>query len=393
MQEGFKNSKNFCIWITGLLCSGKASIAKKLAEIFQKWGRKQGRPCSSLKNEEINSINRYENIIKGIYKKLLLREVDHPSLQYYSEYLNKVGVEGIPEVVRNIIDSAEFFVIYTEYIRKFPSEQSFSVPEDFYSLCEQPVYIIIHIPKTAGISLRLYLYNHFKQEIFLYVTGGNSKLMAKYPLYFFLEYKFIMGHFDYDFIRFIPRKEKFLITFLREPLDRLWSHYRFMRFLFKSTNYSNSEELPHYILMKDSYELPPKEFFKKYKDKLFYNYMSKLILGHTKFQEIINKYNSFSTEKEKSEFLEEEFRPLVQNRLEEFFFIGLFEDFEASLKSLIIRLGAQPLSEVPKENITKEKLELTMDIKEFLEEFITLDRIVYEEGKKLYYSRFKTVGR
>jgi len=39
MQEGFKNcknSKNFCVWLTGLPCLGKTTIAKKLPEILGK---------------------------------------------------------------------------------------------------------------------------------------------------------------------------------------------------------------------------------------------------------------------------------------------------------------------------------------------------------------------
>jgi len=38
MQESFKDGKGFCVWLTGLPCSGKTTLARKLSEILQNQG-------------------------------------------------------------------------------------------------------------------------------------------------------------------------------------------------------------------------------------------------------------------------------------------------------------------------------------------------------------------
>lgn len=322
----------------------------------------------------------YRILIDEIYKALLLRKADSQALKNYSKLFEEKGMEAIPILLKNIINSEEFFRVYTENIQK-----NFS--EDPYSDYKKPCYMIIHIPKTAGISLRKYLYTFFKNEIYPFPTGIGVKSIIKYPLDFLLKYQFIMGHIDYDFIKIIPREKKFLITFLRNPINRMWSAYNF----WKSIDYKSiSPEHMDYKLPKDANELDILDFFSKYKN-ILWNEMSRFILGSSLFSKIKTEYFKLDTHQRK-DFLESYVRPIVKDRLNEFFFIGLQEDYERSLKNLIKRLGKEPTEEIPRENITKKKEKLTDEIKEFLKELVEIDNIVYEEGKKLYYEKFAKEG-
>ena len=319
----------------------------------------------------------YRRFINEIYKVLLLREADPSGLEAYSKlFEEKEFDEAIIILLDSIVRSEEFFRVYTENIQPIFSE-------DPYSDYKKPCYIIIHIPKTAGITLRTALYNVFKDEIYPIPMGFHSQTIIKYPLDFFLRYRFIMGHVDYDFVNILPRERKFLITFLRDPINRLWSAYNF----WKSIDYKSlSSNHINYEFLKDVNELSIKEFFAKYKDSIW-NEMSRYILGHTLFFKIKSEYFQIDP-KERKFYLKYYVRPIIKDRLNEFFFIGLQEDYERSVKSLIRKLGGEPLEEIPKENVTKKKEKLTEDIRKLLKKFVEIDNIVYEEGKKLYYEKF-----
>jgi len=325
----------------------------------------------------------YKNLINDIYKALLLRDADPEGLKSCSVILEKEGLKALPVIIGGIINSEEFFLKYTEFIRNDFSKYYtlYEKTSAFYDLCNTSAYVIIHIPKTAGISLRKYIYEHFKDEIFPSPTGISSASMFKYPLSFFLKYRFIMGHIDYDFVKLIPKKEKFLITFLREPVSRIWSLYNYWKF-----NVPHSLH-PDYEVPLDANELPKLEFFEKYQTMLW-NEISRYVLGNSNFLEIKNEYFNLSAETRKY-FLENKIRPMIQRRMKEFFFIGIYEDYERGLRNLVKKLGKEPLQYVPRENVNMQKTQLTEEDRNIIEPLVDIDKIIYEEGKKLYEENFQ----
>lgn len=105
-----------------------------------------------------------------------------------------------------------------------------------------PKFIFIHIPKTAGTSFRenvlkplyrdKFYYDksmtltreekehNLKNDLMLYNWG-----ISNYPQDF-RKYDVIGGHFSFDKYK---RFDSPMITFLREPLERIVSHYYFYR--------------------------------------------------------------------------------------------------------------------------------------------------------------------
>lgn len=94
---------------------------------------------------------------------------------------------------------------------------------------DQPL-ISIHIPKTAGISLRKVLQNWFKDKLLLhYFNEKENKLPAKYKLEPGI---CIHGHFNaqrgFGVSDYYKKAEQF-ITFFREPLELQLSNYFFIK--------------------------------------------------------------------------------------------------------------------------------------------------------------------
>ncbi len=86
--------------------------------------------------------------------------------------------------------------------------------------------VVIHIPKTAGVSLR----SRLERSLPPYSVSPHSNAFAMTekeaaPL---RSYRVISGHISWiDVQRFFPSRKKF--TFLRDPLDRCISWYFFLR--------------------------------------------------------------------------------------------------------------------------------------------------------------------
>jgi hypothetical protein len=113
--------------------------------------------------------------------------------------------------------------------------------------------VFYHIPKCAGSSIRLMLYNYFMNkynENLIYCPDfrnasmhltfelNSNEIMDNYE-YDFTNLKVILHHIRYynhntnDIIYRIP-KPKYQITFLREPIRRFISHYYFFEYIDKT---------------------------------------------------------------------------------------------------------------------------------------------------------------
>lgn len=102
--------------------------------------------------------------------------------------------------------------------------------------------ISVHVPKTAGTSFRNSLVKTFGERLLLdystqpssrYLTHRASYLKHKYGFLWkgrkiVSRYEVIHGHFPADMFDFLPGPKQFCM-FMRQPVDRLVSHYLFWK--------------------------------------------------------------------------------------------------------------------------------------------------------------------
>jgi hypothetical protein len=82
--------------------------------------------------------------------------------------------------------------------------------------------VLVHIPKTAGTTLRLLLEGRFRPEEInsRYDRVWNTDLAG---------YRFVSGHYFLDFLRRLLPGNPVFITFLRDPIERTLSDYAQMQ--------------------------------------------------------------------------------------------------------------------------------------------------------------------
>lgn len=86
--------------------------------------------------------------------------------------------------------------------------------------------VFLHIPKTAGQSVRKTLGSIYGEENLSPVLVNRQ--WRDHPPESLLRYRVFTGHLDWDKLDFVP-SPKIVFTILREPLERIASFYLYMR--------------------------------------------------------------------------------------------------------------------------------------------------------------------
>lgn len=89
-------------------------------------------------------------------------------------------------------------------------------------------YIVMHIPKCAGTSLRIALEEHFGRQALLLLYSRRDQFGRPHRPFSTYEQPFIIGHFGVDHFRDDEHGRR-VITFMRDPVDRVLSHYYYWR--------------------------------------------------------------------------------------------------------------------------------------------------------------------
>jgi hypothetical protein len=98
-------------------------------------------------------------------------------------------------------------------------------------------FLFLHIPKCAGSSLRCILSDYFQQiykedEIFIPNANHNINFLSTYfqqicELYEYDKMKVVLAHCKYNDLKHMNVHSNYKITFLRDPIERIISHYYF----------------------------------------------------------------------------------------------------------------------------------------------------------------------
>ena len=308
-----------------------------------------------------------------------LREDIRKVLQHFEFMDHKVIARGIKE---------EDFLVYfqNEYI--YPT----IIVNQYGSLMRavghnlegsEEKIIFLHVPKTAGTSLYYLFLNVFGEENVS--PAFQSSLVI--PLYFFLKYKVIWGHFFFSEIKAMPVKKKIIVSFVRDPIERLWSTYRYQK---KFHTKSPLEEVPWSKLAK---ELDPISYF-KHPDivETTRNGMTKRLLDGRLYHTINKELEKIDSLEGRKEYLQTKVRSLIREHIgSNFAYIGVVEIMDKSVRKLLETLGVErqlieeATSNIPKLNVS-DKEDLTEEVIEVLEGLVELDKVLYEEVISLFHN-------
>jgi hypothetical protein len=202
-------------------------------------------------------------------------------------------------------------------------------------------------------------------------------------------YGVFSGHFNYDSLAFIPRRKLSTFTLVREPKQRLLSLYNFWR--------AHDPGAPGFHeRMKLANEMDIESFYQC--DEIAtrrdtWNHMTWCVMGSRQWKQW--RLHLTNSGLEERAWLLERLRPVIRERLREFCFVGLQEDFSNSCRVLFDILGrpcpavrsdhsVEKLSTVHAHIKRVAKPALTTRVDRVLSELVELDTILYEEAKVVY---------
>jgi hypothetical protein len=92
--------------------------------------------------------------------------------------------------------------------------------------------LFMHIPKTAGTAFREAMIRNYKhsQVAYLYPhpPGFLVSNLGLLPLEQRARFRLVMGHFQYGIHEFLPQEYTY-VTIVRDPVERVISHYNYLR--------------------------------------------------------------------------------------------------------------------------------------------------------------------
>jgi hypothetical protein len=234
----------------------------------------------------------------------------------------------------------------------------------------------LHIPKTAGTTFTNILQTHFDAADFCPATRWHD-LLAMSPKEY-RRFRLIAGHMSYSLHHLIP-KPLLYITMLRDPVDRVISHYEMV------------QRAGIYFPGKSLYECVTDE---KIRDT--YNNIQVAMLGENySLQELNDTYSRWDVDglftTPRYPIPNNEFLSRAKQRLEAFTFFGLTERFSASVNLLTYTFGWSPITAVQKLNAAPKRLrreEIPQKTLEAIIEYNPLDIELYNFASALFEQRY-----
>ena len=253
-----------------------------------------------------------------------------------------------------------------------------------YKLQKDDILYFLHIPKAAGTSLIFTLDNYFEFDTIL-LTQQWFKLLLSMPKNF-SKYRFVRGHFGYDFFKILPKKPIY-ITMLRKPDDVIISHYKMLQ-----------REPPFPSRYKISKEESLTDLFLR---PVIHNQENPQCRWLVAEIDVLSKTKGWNPEElgkyipedqpefDLSNISGEDILEIAKNRLLEFAFFGLVERYEESLFLLHYNFGWRPIRDTTRLNISQDKSkDISEEARKVLEERIKLDVKLYQFAKPIFESRY-----
>src|SRR5207302_740921 len=203
-----------------------------------------------------------------------------------------------------------------------------------YSLGIRPRRLFfMHLPKTAGMALRLFLGNQYPVDRIMPANDWRELLSVE--IADLDRYSLFQGHFSCGLMDLLP-PDIAPIVFLREPVARTVSHLKHMRRdpSFSPVGYRLAAGRSLDELVRDEYVM-----------KLCCDVQSSLLCNYISGQSILaglRRDQMAGLEPNPDAFPVPPDLAVAQESLERFRFVGLVEDFQDAVLQLSLELGLHP---------------------------------------------------
>ncbi len=331
-----------------------------------------------------------ELLVKLTYSGLMNRLPDAEEILYWVNFLKQNG--DFPGLVCTLAKSVE--------VAQHLGTVSPQLPPDHCSY-DRPALVFLHIAKTGGSTLQNFLIGNYGEATVYH--EHDDTLYYKSPCQL-APYSVFAGHFNHDSLRYIPRHHKTLLTIVREPVARLVSLYNYLRA-------HEPEILPTWSQEMDlANQLDILEFFEhpKIRESIScWNHMTWVVMGDQTWRKWRNKLLALTASRDlnaRAAFLKN-VGLAFSRRLSEFFWVGIQEDYDASLSLLFSAIELPQIEEIPVDHslvnlIANEpgfkRVMSRQDISEVsprIFELIELDLILYKKAKAIFAKRVKAITR
>jgi hypothetical protein len=229
-----------------------------------------------------------------------------------------------------------------------------------------PVVIFLHAPKTGGTTLvRIIERQCASGSVLSLYDSSYGEELAAYPSDQIRHLRAVVGHFYFGVHAFIPRPSLYIIL-LRDPVDRVISHYHFVR-----------REPGHY-LHQAANELSLSEFVVACGVDEPNNDQTRLLAG---------RYQAEGNAPCADDML----AAAKQNLREHVAVAGLTEEFDRSLL-LMRRTFGWGTPFYVRENVTKKSLRrevVSPETRRVIEEYNALDQEIYDDARSLFKERVR----
>lgn len=244
----------------------------------------------------------------------------------------------------------------------------------------------LHIPKTAGTTFTAILDCQFdNKQIYPHLVWSHA-LNSKNSD--FSQYKFIRGHFGYGLHK-ILNKKLIYICILRNPTDRIISHYDHMKHLPIDTHWVKDNFISKNETILEVLRDPTRQ-------PIFMNEQTRelgLDLNLTNQENLLKILKKGNNYLEVTSSLKLDYGKLLKDakmHLAQFSYFGIMERFEDSLFLLYYTFGWKPMKinyKLQATRVTKEN-QLSDEINEEIKSCIEYDLKLYDFAKTLFELRF-----
>ncbi|GAM25741.1 hypothetical protein SAMD00019534_089160 [Acytostelium subglobosum LB1] len=222
-------------------------------------------------------------------------------------------------------------------------------------------YLFLHVPKTGGNSvLHLFRLTFAKKAVQQWVhPGHNEKHLIRGA-------KAVVGHFNYGLHTYLDQPDRDTanyMTMLRDPVERVISHYYYHR--------EKIQDEGHALAMKLKFE----------------EWLEQSPRGANEQTRVLS---GMSTEAEKNVSMES-FRMALYH-LRKMKFVGITEKFKESIVMMKYYCGLGAMKEVKINNRKKKQPDVPADVIELIKKKNWMDIYLYEEALKMFDRQTEIIG-